>query len=119
MKKLFLYFFTFSVVFSLVETPVLGQGLLKGARDVSCASENAARRAGNAAGKLPTAARRLPVPAVSPAVPDLPATLLGSLIDKNKHRLFNFSAGWVFRPIKPPLICTDGVHSPPAMSGLF
>lgn len=89
MKKLFLYFFTFSVVFSLVETPVLGQGLLKGARGVSRASENAARRAGNAAGNLPTAARRLPVPAVRPAVPVVPTTTrFRSLIDKNKHRLF-------------------------------
>lgn len=78
MKKLFLYFFTFSVVFSLVETPVLGQGLLKGARGVSRASENAARRAGNAAGNLPTAARRLPVP----------ATRLERLIDTHKRPLF-------------------------------
>lgn len=88
MKKLFLYFFTFSVVFSLVETPVLGQGLLKGARGVSRASENAARRAGNAAGNLPTAARRLPVPAVRPAVPVVPATHLERLIDTHKRPLF-------------------------------
>lgn len=88
MKKLFLYFFIFAVVFSWAETPVLGQGLLKGARGLSRASENAARRAGDAAGHLPTAARRLPGTTPVPTAPVVPATRLERLIDTHKRPIF-------------------------------